>query len=319
MTDRVSDVLLGSCSKGTMKQYKCYLKKFNEYCTKKELVLERVTVNDGLDFLAELSENGLGYSAINSARSALSFVLPTYDKYSFGEHPLTVRLLKGIFRKTPPKPRYESVWDPSVVLNKLESWPDNAMLELRQLAMKTVCLFALCSAQRCQTLSIIKLVDVNISETGTVITVSELVKTSAPGRKQPVITFPRLQGNKLCVTSTIEAYIQKSNKFRDSKNNNLFISHVKPYKNVTSQTIARWLKCILKEAGIYTNVYLAHSFRHSSVSKASAMGCNVDLILQKASWTKNSAMFAKHYNRPIADMNDEFVNSLYARNVNKPV
>lgn len=270
-------------------------------------------MNHALDFLSELHENGLGYSAINTARSALSFVLPTYDKFSFGEHPITVRFLKGIFRKNPPSARYEKVWDTNLILSLVEQWPSNDNLDLRQLTIKTTSLFALCSAQRCQTLSVIKLRDVSITEIGTEITVTHLIKTSAPNRKQPVITFPRLQGSVLCVTSCLESYIERTQELRTSTNDNLFISLVKPHRNVGSQTIARWLKCVLKEAGIDINVYKAHSFRHSSVSKAKAMGCNVDIIMQKAAWTKNSLMFAKHYNRPICSGNDEFVNSLYSQ------
>ena len=39
----------------------------------------------------------------------------------------------------------------------------------------------------------------------------------------------------------------------------LFLSYVKPHKPVTSQRIAHWIKDSLKEAGVDTGTFKAHS------------------------------------------------------------
>jgi len=41
----------------------------------------------------------------------------------------------------------------------------------------------------------------------------------------------------------------------------LFLSYVKPHKPVTLQWLAHWIKDLLKEAGVDTEVFKAHSVR----------------------------------------------------------
>ncbi|ODM89210.1 hypothetical protein Ocin01_17471, partial [Orchesella cincta] len=101
----------------------------------------------------------LGYSAINTARSALSMLLPLFD---------------GV-----------SIWDADQVVMLIESWPSSEDLDLKILTLKLVSLLALASAQRVQTLSLIKTRNVSINSVGTVITISDLVKTSVVTKKQP--------------------------------------------------------------------------------------------------------------------------------------
>ena len=59
-----------------------------------------------LDFLTELYEKGFTYSAINTARSALSYFVQLDDGSSVGKNPLISRLLKGVFQCLAPKPKY---------------------------------------------------------------------------------------------------------------------------------------------------------------------------------------------------------------------
>ena len=78
-------------------------------------------MSDILDFLASLVESGLSYSAINSARSALSAIGLVQDGFSVGSHPLVIRLLKGANNMKPPQSRYSETWDASLVLAYLKT------------------------------------------------------------------------------------------------------------------------------------------------------------------------------------------------------
>ena len=69
-----------------------------------KLDVTHATINDGLDFLTLLYKQGVGYSAINTARSALSSAITPADKTTFGEHPLVTRFLKGTFELRPSFP-----------------------------------------------------------------------------------------------------------------------------------------------------------------------------------------------------------------------
>ena len=57
----------------------------------------------------------MSYSAIGTARSALSFVLPRYSCVSFGEYFLVKKFMKGVYNVKTPSPRYHATWDVRVV------------------------------------------------------------------------------------------------------------------------------------------------------------------------------------------------------------
>ena len=52
------------------------------------------TVTDVIEFLTELFHSGIGYSCLNTARSALSTVIVFPDNTAAGSHPLVVRFMK---------------------------------------------------------------------------------------------------------------------------------------------------------------------------------------------------------------------------------
>ena len=73
------DILMASWRKSTGKQYTTYLARWVTYCKNKQVDVNHATINDGLDFLTLLYKQGVGYSAINTARSALSSVITPAD------------------------------------------------------------------------------------------------------------------------------------------------------------------------------------------------------------------------------------------------
>lgn len=70
---------------------------------KKQIDPVFATVPLALDFLMELVGSGIGYSGINTARSALSSVLKRVDGMTFGGQE---RFLKGVYEVRPSKSRY---------------------------------------------------------------------------------------------------------------------------------------------------------------------------------------------------------------------
>ena len=78
-----------------------------------------------LDFLTDLFEQGLGYSALNTARFALSQVLQSQAGISFGELSLTTQFMKGVFQQKQSLPRYTVTWDPVLLLNFLKTQSQN--------------------------------------------------------------------------------------------------------------------------------------------------------------------------------------------------
>jgi len=71
----------------------------------------------------------------------------------------------------------------------------------------------------------------------------------------------------------------------------LFVAIVKPHKPVTSCTIARWLKEVLKLSGIDVSSFTPHSTRSISVSAAADSGMTTSDILKAADWSTEPVFY----------------------------
>ena len=113
--------MMSSCADKTKTQYEIYVAKYMDYCTEHQIVWNKPTINDVLEFIVNLYNTGVGYSSLNSCRSALSLILKPIDGFVIGEHPLVRRIIKGVFRSRPPRPRYAYTWDVKTLLDNLAS------------------------------------------------------------------------------------------------------------------------------------------------------------------------------------------------------
>jgi hypothetical protein len=101
-----------------------------------------------LEFLASLHTEGKAYSTINVHRSMLSSTLPHIDNHPIGQHPLVKSLMNGCYNINPPKPKYNSIWDPELVVHFVSVLGKNYRLSIKDLSLKTVTLVALASLLR---------------------------------------------------------------------------------------------------------------------------------------------------------------------------
>ena len=104
-----------------------------------------------LELLTELFETGLGYSGLNTARSALSSFI-SIGNVPVRQIPIVRRFLKGVFDLRPALPKNNSTWDVCTVLNFLKNVSQSGTLNLKSLTLKTCVLLALVTCQRRQTL-----------------------------------------------------------------------------------------------------------------------------------------------------------------------
>ena len=77
----------------------------------------------------------------------------------------------------------------------------------------------------------------------------------------------------------------------------LFIGITKPHTFVQACTIALWVKTVLKDAGINTSVFTAHSTKSVPTSAATSGRASLQEILSQADWS-SSTSFHKHCFRP---------------------
>ena len=109
--------------------------------------------------------------------------------------------------------------------------------------------------------------------------------------------FLELKNKNNIIKNKNKKYLELTKPLRQS--DSLFVSVRKPYKAVSAETVGRWLKSVLSEAGINTEIFKAHSTRAASVSKAFSKGVDIEFIKRTAGWTPNSRVFATFYNVPI--------------------
>ena len=98
------------------------------------------SVEDVVNFLAELYSEDYKYQSLNSYRSAISSTHEHVDRASMGSYPTVTRLLQGVFNNRPPQPRYNPFWDVGMVIQHIKDLGANKDLNLKQLTLKTVML-----------------------------------------------------------------------------------------------------------------------------------------------------------------------------------
>lgn len=288
----------------TLKQYASSIKQWKDFCDKNELDFLDIKVENVLKFLTERFQAGAAYGTLNSCRSAVSLL----SEEKIGEHPNVTRFMRGAFKCRPAQPKYNITWDVSTVLDYIENM-DTSTLEL--LTIKTVTLLAICSAQRAQTLSKIKINNIQETPDGLVIKVDDLIKTSGPDRYQPALELPRYpEKPKICVVDAILSYLSRTQPLRKNNCNELFIAIKKPHEAVTSQTISKWVKKCLGKSGIDISIFTSHSTRHAATSAAYKKGLDFDCIRRTAGWTERSQVFAKFYKRPIVHSGRDFAKAV---------
>jgi hypothetical protein len=106
LTPAVVDTMMLARRSSSLRLYDTYTRRWQEYCTLHGLNFISASVAQGLAFLQTLLDSGLGYSTLNTARSALSAVLCLPTGGTFGNHPDVLLYMKGVFNIRPTKPRY---------------------------------------------------------------------------------------------------------------------------------------------------------------------------------------------------------------------
>jgi len=199
----------------------------------------------------------------------------------------------------PGKPKYESTWDPRIVLNHFSRWGPNDKITMEKLTLKLVPLLVLVTVQHMQTLALIDIRNIKKFTSLIEIKIPDRLKTSKMNKMQPTLIISFYKENiSVCAASTLEMYLNRTKELRGTENR-LFIALKKPHIGVSSQTLSRWIKKALKENGVDTDTFDAYSTRHASTSAAKRRGVSIDIIKKTAGWTEKSGTFARFYDKNI--------------------
>lgn len=273
------------------------------FCDRQAINSFSVSVNDIIEFLTEQFEEGLGYSAINTARSAISSLGITFAGFSAGTHPMVIRFMKGVYNLRPPVSRYTHIWDVDKVLTYLRKLSPVKALTLKDLTLKLTILMALVNTARCQTLHLLTVNKLQKLPSEFVLQLDSLIKQSRPGVCSSIFHLKAYPPDRrLCVYTVLKEYLHRTSKLRESNDSKLLISYCKPHKPVTKSTVARWIKVVMCRAGIDIKMFGPHSVRAASASKAKLMAVPIADIMKTAGWS-NKQTFAKFYDKKIMPEN----------------
>ncbi|EYC06132.1 hypothetical protein Y032_0078g1208 [Ancylostoma ceylanicum] len=290
-------VLLASWAANTRRQYESSLKKWYSFLVSTDTPPREASIAHLCNFLAAEAEKGRSYATVSLSRSAICTVTDLLLNKNWSSDPLVARFMKGLYRRNPPKPKYASTWDVDQVLGYITSLGSNQTLSLKMLSLKLVALLALCSPKRVSEIAALSLTSLERSEGRWTFHIDYRNKNRRSGAPQTAVYERFPDDPRLCPVKTLVAYLEATECIRKGENR-LLISYSRPHRAITASTVGRWIKWVLREAGVDTS-FTAHSTRSASTSKAMREGVSLALIMKAASWSEKGNTFQKFYCREV--------------------
>lgn len=288
-SSKIVDTMLKARRDSSNTQYESYIKQFNDFCPDPS----SASVQEGISFLQNLLDRELSYSAINSARSALSTVI-NVNNGTFGDQKDVSIFMKGAFNINPPVPRYRATWDANDVLTVLKPWEPIEELNLPSLTKKVCCLLLLTTCQRLEFLYKMKVPNLVCQPDKIVINFDTPLKHQRV--PEPFIIDSYKPDISLCPVHCLKVYLEKTKKLRSEMS--VFIVPRPPYNPASRDTLSRWLKETLKLSNVDTTKYTAHSYRAAAANAKKRGGADIQTILQAGGWKREST-YQKYYNLPL--------------------
>jgi len=127
--------------------------------------------------------------------------------------------MKGIFQEKPPRPKYTNIWDVSLVLSHLQSLSPLDRLSLKELTLKLLVLILLISGQRGQTVYLLNIDHMVVSNNCYTFQIVEHLKQSRPGVNNPLAKLKAFEDKTLCVVSTLQKYLTGTQTLGNQKTN----------------------------------------------------------------------------------------------------
>ena len=252
-----------------------------------------------LNFIDDEFDRGVKYSTIRGYISALQPFMKNVDLV------IVSKVMKGVFNTLtphphrhppppppPPKAKYTCIWDVDVLLRHLEGLATTSDMHVSR---KLACLFMVLSGNRVNMLSLVKITNMYITDDECTFVFDNVLKQSRPNFNDSPITFRTFSQNMaLCPVRTLRVYLEM--RLTRTADEELFITTTQPYRNVSPDIFARWIKDTKGEAGINTGHFSAHSCRAASTTSASLTGVSLATIIKSASWSGDST-FKKYYRK----------------------
>ena len=143
-------------------------------------------------------------------------------------------------------------------------------------------LFLILGARRKQALFTINIENIIFADNKVILLPNKTLKHTDPNRPLETFTYHKYEAEeKLCIVNCLQSYLEKLNHLVNSEVRELLITYGKPHKPVSGDSVGRWIKYELTNAGVDATVFKPHGCRSASVSKAKVNDVPRSVILEK--------------------------------------
>ena len=183
------------------------------------------------------------------------------------------------------------------------------MCALKHLTLKVCMLLALSSARRADDLSKLSCRSQKcvLLENKIILTPDALLKQDRVCHVGEPIVIESFVDKDLDVVTLLPIYLKKVKQLRTDVNS-LFVTHVKPYKRPSAQTVSRWLVQLIQMAyekeGLILDKVTGHSTRALAPSWAEFKGVPVSEILRVADWASAKTFYSHYWRQLERKVND---------------
>ena len=281
--------------KGSRRTYESYWRNWVRWCNRGKIDPISPSPAQLGDYLVHLfHDKELATSSIGIARSAISCFSAPVEGVPLGEHRRISDLMKAFKNCRPPKARYSTTWSIDSLLSFWDTQPENSLLSLKLLTLKTVSLVAIGSLSRADELANILRENYSESDNGVNFLLAKAPKNHKHGPFPPIsIEYIRGRPN-ICPVVAVFEYMTRTQASREvideHQRDRLFLSLDSRHCNVKVGTISRWLQQAMQLAGVDTSTFKAHSIRGASVSTLKQRGCTIQRIMKMGRWKSNSVL-----------------------------
>ena len=181
---------------------------------------------------------------------------------------------------------------------------------MKDLTLKVLTLLLLVTGQRGQSIHLMTLSAMKLTESECQFQILNHTKTSKPGHSTTSITISEFQQDpRICPLTAVKEYLDRTQGLQNGEQC-LFISYVKPHRAVSRDTNSRWTKSVLESSGIDSHKFLAHSTRAAAASRAKQKDVPLDVILAHVGW-RSAETFRKFYDRPVIPANNVMASAIW--------
>ncbi|XP_063889338.1 uncharacterized protein LOC135116055 [Scylla paramamosain] len=150
--------------------------------------------------------------------------------------------------------RYAAIWEVKPGLQRIRTMDPLHSISLKDQSLKLVMLMALMQAARVQTLHLLMLRNIAFGEDSVSVLLGGNIKQCKSKFNVHTIEFRAYtQDNRLCVFMTMKEHIERTEKLLTefvNADGKLLISYIKPYRSVSEDMVARWLKTMSDSVGL---------------------------------------------------------------------